>query len=112
LTNNPKKLVGIEAYGIKIVEQIPILIPPNPHNYNYLKTKKRSSAISSMRSSLCTMSLKIAVVVSEFNKEITQEMLKAAQEQLRGCGRDGGLLGARGVRDPRHGEALSAVGAV
>jgi 3,4-dihydroxy 2-butanone 4-phosphate synthase / GTP cyclohydrolase II len=40
LTNNPKKLVGIEAYGIKIVEQIPILIPPNPHNYNYLKTKK------------------------------------------------------------------------
>ncbi|MCL6642131.1 MAG: bifunctional 3,4-dihydroxy-2-butanone-4-phosphate synthase/GTP cyclohydrolase II [Candidatus Bipolaricaulota bacterium] len=40
LTNNPKKLVGIEAYGIKIVEQLPILIPPNPHNYNYLKTKK------------------------------------------------------------------------
>ncbi len=40
LTNNPKKLVGIEAYGIKIVEQLPILVPPNPHNYNYLKTKK------------------------------------------------------------------------
>ncbi|MCS7197162.1 MAG: bifunctional 3,4-dihydroxy-2-butanone-4-phosphate synthase/GTP cyclohydrolase II [Candidatus Bipolaricaulota bacterium] len=40
LTNNPKKLVGIEAYGIKIVEQIPILVPPNPYNYEYLKTKK------------------------------------------------------------------------
>lgn len=40
LTNNPKKLVGIEAYGIKIVEQLPILVPPNPHNYHYLKTKK------------------------------------------------------------------------
>lgn len=40
LTNNPKKLVGIEAYGIKIVEQLPILVPPNPYNYEYLKTKK------------------------------------------------------------------------
>lgn len=40
LTNNPKKLVGIEAYGIKIVEQLPILVQPNPYNYDYLKTKK------------------------------------------------------------------------
>lgn len=40
LTNNPKKLVGIEAYGIKIVEQLPILVQPNPYNYEYLKTKK------------------------------------------------------------------------
>jgi 3,4-dihydroxy 2-butanone 4-phosphate synthase/GTP cyclohydrolase II len=40
LTNNPKKLVGIEAYGIKIVEQLPIVVPPNPYNYEYLKTKK------------------------------------------------------------------------
>ncbi len=40
LTNNPKKLVGIEAYGVKIVEQLPILVPPTPYNYEYLKTKK------------------------------------------------------------------------
>lgn len=40
LTNNPKKLVGIEAYGIKIVEQLPILVAPNPYNYDYLKAKK------------------------------------------------------------------------
>jgi 3,4-dihydroxy 2-butanone 4-phosphate synthase/GTP cyclohydrolase II len=40
LTNNPKKIVGLEGYGLEIVEQVPIRITPNPHNANYLKTKK------------------------------------------------------------------------
>jgi 3,4-dihydroxy 2-butanone 4-phosphate synthase / GTP cyclohydrolase II len=40
LTNNPKKVSRLEVYGIKVVEQIPILTPPNPHNIDYLKTKK------------------------------------------------------------------------
>jgi 3,4-dihydroxy 2-butanone 4-phosphate synthase/GTP cyclohydrolase II len=40
LTNNPKKVVGLEGYGLEIVGQVPIRIPPNPHNAKYLKTKK------------------------------------------------------------------------
>src|SRR5512134_3460062 len=40
LTNNPKKIVGLEGYGLHIVEQVPIRIAPNPHNKNYLKTKR------------------------------------------------------------------------
>jgi 3,4-dihydroxy 2-butanone 4-phosphate synthase/GTP cyclohydrolase II len=40
LTNNPKKISRLEVYGIKIVEQIPILAPSNPHNIDYLRTKK------------------------------------------------------------------------
>jgi 3,4-dihydroxy 2-butanone 4-phosphate synthase/GTP cyclohydrolase II len=40
LTNNPKKIVGLEGYGLEIVEQVPIRIPPNPHNEKYLKTKR------------------------------------------------------------------------
>lgn len=40
LTNNPKKVVGLEAYGLKIVEQVPIKAPPNPHNARYLETKR------------------------------------------------------------------------
>lgn len=40
LTNNPKKIVGLEGYGLEIVEQVPIRIPANPHNENYLKTKR------------------------------------------------------------------------
>ena len=40
LTNNPKKLVGLEGYGLKIVEQVPIRVKPNVHNRKYLKTKR------------------------------------------------------------------------
>ncbi|OQY53922.1 MAG: bifunctional 3,4-dihydroxy-2-butanone-4-phosphate synthase/GTP cyclohydrolase II [Desulfobacteraceae bacterium 4572_88] len=40
LTNNPKKMVGLEGYGLKITEQVPIEIPPNEHNHCYLECKK------------------------------------------------------------------------
>lgn len=40
LTNNPKKVVGLEGYGLEIVEQLPISLPSNPHNERYLETKR------------------------------------------------------------------------
>lgn len=40
LTNNPVKRVGLEAYGLEIVENVPIEIEPNPFNARYLRTKK------------------------------------------------------------------------
>lgn len=40
LTNNPRKIVGISGYGLKITEQVPIEISPNEHNRQYLTTKK------------------------------------------------------------------------
>jgi 3,4-dihydroxy 2-butanone 4-phosphate synthase/GTP cyclohydrolase II len=40
LTNNPKKVVGLDGYGLEIVEQVPIQVPPNPHNEHYLRTKR------------------------------------------------------------------------
>ncbi len=40
LTNNPKKMVGLEGYGLRIVEQVPIEIPPNEFNKCYLECKK------------------------------------------------------------------------
>lgn len=40
LTNNPKKLVGLEGYGLSILEQVPIEIEPNIHNRFYLATKR------------------------------------------------------------------------
>ena len=40
ITNNPVKRVGLESYGIEIVENIPIEIAPNPYNLRYMQTKK------------------------------------------------------------------------
>src|ERR1700686_2384109 len=40
LTNNPKKIYGLEGFGLEVVERVPIRIPPNPHNERYLKTKR------------------------------------------------------------------------
>jgi 3,4-dihydroxy 2-butanone 4-phosphate synthase/GTP cyclohydrolase II len=40
LTNNPKKVVGLEGYGLEIVDQVPIRAEANPHNQRYLDTKR------------------------------------------------------------------------
>ena len=40
LTSNPKKVVGLDGYGLEIVETVPLNVEPNPVNQAYLKTKK------------------------------------------------------------------------
>jgi 3,4-dihydroxy 2-butanone 4-phosphate synthase/GTP cyclohydrolase II len=40
LTNNPKKIAGLEGYGLTVVEQVPIEVPPNAENRRYLATKR------------------------------------------------------------------------
>jgi 3,4-dihydroxy 2-butanone 4-phosphate synthase/GTP cyclohydrolase II len=41
MTNNPKKIVGLEGYGLKVVERVPMEIVPHDRNVMYLKTKKK-----------------------------------------------------------------------
>lgn len=41
LTNNPKKIVGLQGYGLEVVERVPIEIKPGKKNMSYLKTKKK-----------------------------------------------------------------------
>ncbi len=41
LTNNPKKVVGLESYGLKIVKIVPLIAPSNPYNIHYLETKQK-----------------------------------------------------------------------
>jgi 3,4-dihydroxy 2-butanone 4-phosphate synthase/GTP cyclohydrolase II len=41
MTNNPKKMSGLESYGLTITEQLPITTQPNPHNRRYLQTKQK-----------------------------------------------------------------------
>ncbi|HUZ89350.1 MAG TPA: bifunctional 3,4-dihydroxy-2-butanone-4-phosphate synthase/GTP cyclohydrolase II [Candidatus Acidoferrales bacterium] len=40
LTNNPRKLIALESYGLEVVEQVPLQIAPNPFNERYLATKR------------------------------------------------------------------------
>src|SRR5207342_2307033 len=40
LTNNPKKIHGLECYGLSVADQLPIQAVPNPHNEEYLRTKR------------------------------------------------------------------------
>ncbi len=40
LTNNPRKIKGLEGYGMEVVERVPIVIPPNTRNIRYLRTKE------------------------------------------------------------------------
>ena len=40
LTNNPKKIVGLEGYGLKVTERVPLVVKPNKANARYLRTKR------------------------------------------------------------------------
>jgi 3,4-dihydroxy 2-butanone 4-phosphate synthase / GTP cyclohydrolase II len=40
LTNNPKKLAGLQGYGLEVVAQVPLVVSPNQHNQKYLETKR------------------------------------------------------------------------
>lgn len=39
MTNNPKKIAGLQGYGLQVVEQVPLPVTPTPDNRRYLKTK-------------------------------------------------------------------------
>ena len=39
MSNNPKKLVGLQGYGLEVLEQVPLAVPPTPENLRYLRTK-------------------------------------------------------------------------
>lgn len=41
LTNNPRKIIGLEGYGLEVVERVPIAFPPSEHNERYLSVKKK-----------------------------------------------------------------------
>ncbi len=40
MTNNPKKIIGLQGYGLTVIEQVPLAVPPTDHNVNYLRAKR------------------------------------------------------------------------
>lgn len=51
ITNNPKKRIGLDGYGLEIIENVGIEIDPNPHNEQYLKTKRDKMGHEILKSS-------------------------------------------------------------
>jgi 3,4-dihydroxy 2-butanone 4-phosphate synthase/GTP cyclohydrolase II len=41
ITNNPRKIVGLDGYGLKVTKRVPLIIKPNPSNARYLNTKRK-----------------------------------------------------------------------
>ena len=40
MTNNPKKVISLAGHGLKVVQTVPLVVQPNPHNRRYLETKQ------------------------------------------------------------------------
>jgi 3,4-dihydroxy 2-butanone 4-phosphate synthase/GTP cyclohydrolase II len=67
LTNNPKKIIGLEGYGLSVTDQIPIQAVPNPHNEAYLRAKRE----------------RMGHVLHHQGLALDEEMIQAEQEQDR-----------------------------
>jgi 3,4-dihydroxy 2-butanone 4-phosphate synthase/GTP cyclohydrolase II len=53
MTNNPRKIIGLQGYGIEIVERLPIQIPARAENARYLSTKKKKMGHILQGGALC-----------------------------------------------------------
>jgi 3,4-dihydroxy 2-butanone 4-phosphate synthase/GTP cyclohydrolase II len=72
LTNNPKKIIGLEGYGLSVSDQIPIHSVPNPHNEAYLRAKRD----------------RMGHALHHQGLPLDEEMLRAEHEQDRRDGED------------------------
>ena len=90
LTNNPKKIRGLEGYGLSVTEQVPIVHAPNPHNEHYLRAKRDRLGHSIHHQAL----------------PLDEELVHAEHERDRELGRD-----ARpGVKPPADGDRSETAG--
>jgi 3,4-dihydroxy 2-butanone 4-phosphate synthase/GTP cyclohydrolase II len=92
LTNNPKKIIGMEGYGLSVTEQLPIQSVPNPHNEEYLRAKQELLGHTLHHQGL---PLDEELIHEEHQKDVEREALgakerpEAADETAGGSG-DGG----------------------
>jgi 3,4-dihydroxy 2-butanone 4-phosphate synthase / GTP cyclohydrolase II len=81
ITNNPKKIVGMEGYGLSVTEQVPIESAPNQHNEDYLRTKRD----------------KMGHTLHHQGLDLDEEMIHEEEERDAGHGSDGS--GGKGDSD-------------
>jgi 3,4-dihydroxy 2-butanone 4-phosphate synthase/GTP cyclohydrolase II len=77
LTNNPKKIIGLEGYGLSVSEQVPIEAIPNPHNEDYLRTKRDELGHALHHQGLA---LDDEMVHEEHQRDAEKEALAAEEE--------------------------------
>jgi 3,4-dihydroxy 2-butanone 4-phosphate synthase / GTP cyclohydrolase II len=77
LTNNPKKIHGLEGYGLSVTDQIPIQAVPNPHNSDYLRTKRERLGHTLHHQGLA---LDEELLHEEHRRDVEKEALGAKEE--------------------------------
>jgi len=80
LTNNPKKIHGLEGYGLSVSEQVPIRSVPNPHNEEYLRTKRELMGHTLHHQGL---PLDEELLHEEHRREVEEEALAAETDEPR-----------------------------
>ena len=99
ITNNPRKIKGLEGYGLSVVERVPLEICPTKDNIPYLKTKREKlghiletyEGRHDTRGKLDAKGFRFAIVVSRFNSFITDRLLEGALDALKRHGADDAL---------------------
>ena len=105
LTNNPKKIRGLEGYGLSVTEQVPIEHAPNPHNEAYLRAKRdrmghtlHHQGLDARRGDAprrggarpereaATASERFAIVVGRFYEELAERLVAGAQRAFEEAG--------------------------
>jgi 3,4-dihydroxy 2-butanone 4-phosphate synthase/GTP cyclohydrolase II len=83
LTNNPKKIHGLEGYGLSVAEQVPIRAVPNPHNEEYLRTKRDKLGHALHHQGL---PLDEELIHEEHRQDVEREALAAQEDDEPGAG--------------------------
>jgi 3,4-dihydroxy 2-butanone 4-phosphate synthase/GTP cyclohydrolase II len=78
LTNNPKKIHGMEGYGLSVTDQVPIEAVPNPHNERYLEAKRKKLGHALHHQGL---PLDEELIHEEHQKEVEREALGASEAE-------------------------------
>src|SRR5439155_18229556 len=84
MTNNPRKLVGLEGYGLQIVERVPLVTDPNGENRGYLQVKRDKLghllAHGPVPDLACRLRAvgRVAILASRYNELITTRLLEGA----------------------------------
>ncbi len=87
LTNNPKKIIGMEGYGLTVTEQLPIQSVPNPHNEAYLRQKRELLGHTLHHQGL---PFDEELIHDEHQKDVEREALGAAERPARDPGEEPG----------------------